>query len=115
MTVSLAAHLVDHGIRVNAIAPCTIDTEFATGVLDPAVRQALLEKRVRERIPMKRLGQPQDLVGAALFLCSDESAYVTGHILSRGRRDIAAVRSARLVNDGRLGTRGDRGERTDGP
>jgi NAD(P)-dependent dehydrogenase (short-subunit alcohol dehydrogenase family) len=30
---------------------------------------------------MKRLGQPEDLVGAAIFLCSDESAYVTGHIL----------------------------------
>ncbi|PYM60952.1 MAG: hypothetical protein DMD79_14345 [Candidatus Rokuibacteriota bacterium] len=81
MTLSLAAHLVDHGIRVNAIAPGTIDTEFAAGVMDPAVRRESLEKRARERIPMKRLGQPEDLVGAAIFLCSDESAYVTGHIL----------------------------------
>jgi NAD(P)-dependent dehydrogenase (short-subunit alcohol dehydrogenase family) len=81
MTVSLAAHLADHGIRVNAIAPGTIDTDFAAGVMDPAVRRTLLEKRVRERTPLKRLGQPEDLVGAALFLCSDEAAYVTGHVL----------------------------------
>jgi 3-oxoacyl-[acyl-carrier protein] reductase len=39
------------------------------------------EKRARERIPLKRLGQPEDLVGAALFLGSDEAAYVTGHVL----------------------------------
>jgi NAD(P)-dependent dehydrogenase (short-subunit alcohol dehydrogenase family) len=81
MTLSLAAHLVDHGIRVNAIAPGTIDTEFSAGVMDPEVRRRLLEKRARERIPMQRLGQPEDLVGAAVFLCSDESAYVTGHVL----------------------------------
>jgi NAD(P)-dependent dehydrogenase (short-subunit alcohol dehydrogenase family) len=81
MTVSLAAHLADHGIRVNAMAPGTIDTEFAVGVIDPAVRRASLERRAHERIPLKRLGQPEDLVGAALFLCSDESAYVTGHVL----------------------------------
>lgn len=81
MTLSFAAHLVDHGIRVNAIAPGTIDTEFAAAAMDPALRRTLLEKRARERIPMKRLGQPEDLVGAALFLCSDESAYVTGHVL----------------------------------
>jgi NAD(P)-dependent dehydrogenase (short-subunit alcohol dehydrogenase family) len=81
MTISLAAHLVEHGIRVNAIAPGTIDTELGAGVMDPAVRRALMEKRARERIPMKRLGQPDDLVGAALFLCSDDSAYVTGHVL----------------------------------
>jgi len=81
MTLSLAAHLVDHGIRVNAIAPGTIDTEFSAGAMDPEVRRRLLEKRARERIPMQRLGQPEDLVGAAVFLCSDESAYVTGHVL----------------------------------
>jgi NAD(P)-dependent dehydrogenase (short-subunit alcohol dehydrogenase family) len=81
MTVSLAAHLADHGIRVNSMAPGTIDTEFAVGVMDPAVRHAALERRARERIPLKRLGQPEDLGGPALFLCSDESAYVTGHVL----------------------------------
>jgi NAD(P)-dependent dehydrogenase (short-subunit alcohol dehydrogenase family) len=78
LTVSLAAHLVQHGIRVNAIAPGTIDTEFAAAALDAETRRARLEKRARERIPMRRPGRPQDLVGAALFLCSDEASYVTG-------------------------------------
>jgi NAD(P)-dependent dehydrogenase (short-subunit alcohol dehydrogenase family) len=82
MTVSLAAHLVDHGIRVNAIAPGTIETDLGLvpGV-DPASRRERLATRARERIPMKRLGQPEDLVGAAIFLCSDEASYVTGHCL----------------------------------
>jgi NAD(P)-dependent dehydrogenase (short-subunit alcohol dehydrogenase family) len=78
MTVSLAAHLVQHGIRVNAIAPGTIDTEFAAAAVDADTRRARLEKRARERIPMRRPGQPEDLVGAALFLCSEEASYVTG-------------------------------------
>lgn len=78
LTVSLAAHLVQHGIRVNAIAPGTIDTEFAAAALDPETRRARLEKRARERIPMRRPGRPEDLVGAGLFLCSDEASYVTG-------------------------------------
>jgi NAD(P)-dependent dehydrogenase (short-subunit alcohol dehydrogenase family) len=79
LTVSMAAHLVDHGIRVNGIAPGTINTELGVmpGV-DLEVRAARLAKRARERIPMKRLGQPDDLVGASVFLCSEEAAYITG-------------------------------------
>jgi NAD(P)-dependent dehydrogenase (short-subunit alcohol dehydrogenase family) len=81
MTVTLATHLAVHKIRVNAIAPGTIDTDLAAGTVDPAVRRERMEKRARERIPMQRLGQPEDLAGAALFLCSDDAAYVTGHVL----------------------------------
>jgi NAD(P)-dependent dehydrogenase (short-subunit alcohol dehydrogenase family) len=80
LTVSLAAHLVQYGINVNAIAPGTIDTELTAGAGD-AQSRAWLEKRVMEKIPMRRIGQPQDLVGAAVYLCSDEAAYVTGHTL----------------------------------
>jgi NAD(P)-dependent dehydrogenase (short-subunit alcohol dehydrogenase family) len=82
MTVSLAAHLVDYGIRVNGIAPGTIETELGVvpGV-DPEERRRRLMKRAGERIPMKRLGQPEDLVGAAIFLCSADAAYITGHTL----------------------------------
>ena len=68
MTITLAAHLAAEKIRVNAIAPGTIDTELAAGSVDPAVRRERMEKRARERIPMQRLGQPDDLAGAAAFL-----------------------------------------------
>ena len=80
MTVSLAAYLAPHGIAVNAIAPGTIDTEFSTGTVDPE-RFADFRQRRLAQIPLGRLGQPEDLVGAAIFLCSDEAAYVTGHTL----------------------------------
>jgi len=81
LTVSLAAHLAAEKIRVNAIAPGTIDTELSAGAIDPEIRRERLEKRARERIPMRRIGQPEDLAGAAAFLCSDDAAYVTGHVL----------------------------------
>ncbi len=81
MTITLAAHLAAERIRVNAIAPGTIDTELGAGSVAPEIRRARLEKRARERIPMQRLGQPEDLAGAAAFLCSDDAAYVTGHVL----------------------------------
>lgn len=77
LTVSLAAHLVQYGITVNAIAPGTIETELTLGGFD----RTWLERRVKDKIPMGRLGQPRDLVGAAVYLCSDEAAYVTGHTL----------------------------------
>jgi NAD(P)-dependent dehydrogenase (short-subunit alcohol dehydrogenase family) len=80
LTVSLAAHLVQYGINVNAIAPGTIDTDLTGGARD-AQSRAWLEKRIQEKVPMQRIGQPQDLVGAAVYLCSDEAAYVTGHTL----------------------------------
>jgi NAD(P)-dependent dehydrogenase (short-subunit alcohol dehydrogenase family) len=80
LTVSLAAHLVRYRINVNAIAPGTIDTDLTAGSRDAETR-AWLDKRVHDKIPMQRLGQPEDLVGAAVYLCSDEAAYVTGHTL----------------------------------
>ena len=81
LTVSLSVHLADHGIRVNAIAPGTINTEFGAAGLDPEERIKMMEKRAQEMIPMKRIGQPQDLAGAAVFLCSPDAEYVTGHTL----------------------------------
>jgi 3-oxoacyl-[acyl-carrier protein] reductase len=68
---------VQYGITVNAIAPGTIETELTLGAGD----RTWLERRVKDKIPMGRLGQPRDLVGAAVYLCSDEAAYVTGHTL----------------------------------
>lgn len=77
LTVSLAVHLAQLGIRVNAIAPGTIDTVLTRGVVEGAA----LGEQAASKIPLGRLGQPPDLAGAVAFLCSDDAAYVTGHTL----------------------------------
>jgi len=75
MTRSLARELGARGIRVNAICPGPTNTELLSG-LTPEQLQSLTR-----RIPLKRMAEPGDIAGAALFLASDESAYVTGQTL----------------------------------
>jgi 3-oxoacyl-[acyl-carrier protein] reductase len=75
LTWSVAKELAERGITVNAIAPGFITTEM-TGVLPEAVQQDL-----HRRIPMGRLGQPEDVAGAVSFLASDLAAYITGQVL----------------------------------
>jgi glucose 1-dehydrogenase len=77
MTKAMALALAPHGIRVNAIGPGTIKTAVADAVLknDQAYR------RVLSRIPLRYIGDPEDVVGSVVFLASDESAYVTGQII----------------------------------
>ncbi|MEM7566079.1 MAG: SDR family oxidoreductase [Pseudomonadota bacterium] len=77
LTKSLAIAWAPDGIRVNAIAPGFIVTEqSALARQDPAFTAA-----VEARTPMKRWGQPADLVGATLFLASREAAFMTGACL----------------------------------
>ncbi len=77
-TQSLAAELAPHGVRVNAIAPGVIETAMTEPTLaNPARREGFMR-----RIPMGRVGQPDDLVGPVVFLCSGMSAYVTGATLA---------------------------------
>jgi NAD(P)-dependent dehydrogenase (short-subunit alcohol dehydrogenase family) len=71
MTKHLAADL-GPGVRVNALAPGLVKTDFA---------RALWENHgdlVAARLPLKRLGEPEDIAGAAVFLCSDAAAWITG-------------------------------------
>jgi NAD(P)-dependent dehydrogenase (short-subunit alcohol dehydrogenase family) len=77
VTRSLAIEWAEAGIRVNAIAPGYIRTPLTRDVLEDPKRSAWL----LERIPMRRFGEPEDVVGPALFLASDASAYVTGAVL----------------------------------
>ena len=74
LTHAMAVDLAAHGIRVNAIAPGpTLTGLTRASYTDPEARRA-----TEAMIPLGRLGQPDDLVGAVLFLASDESRWVTG-------------------------------------
>jgi NAD(P)-dependent dehydrogenase (short-subunit alcohol dehydrogenase family) len=77
LTVSVAAELAPHHINVNAVAPGTIMTELTLRVLDTSEKM----DRAAAKIPMGRLGSPEDMVGPVLFLCSEEADYITGHTL----------------------------------
>jgi NAD(P)-dependent dehydrogenase (short-subunit alcohol dehydrogenase family) len=77
LTISVAAELAPYHINVNAVAPGTIMTDLTLSVLDTEEKMA----RASAKIPLGRLGKPEDMVGPVLFLCSDEASYVTGHVL----------------------------------
>ena len=76
VTKTIAREFAQRGINVNAIAPGYIQTPM-TDVLPEKVKEDL--KRL---IPMDRLGQPGDVAEAVLFLVSDRSSYITGHVLN---------------------------------
>jgi len=75
VTKSLAIETGSRGVRVNAVAPGYIATDMTAGLPDK-VKEAFIE-----RVPLKRMGTPQDVATAALFLASDDSTYITGQVL----------------------------------
>jgi NAD(P)-dependent dehydrogenase (short-subunit alcohol dehydrogenase family) len=74
LTRTLAAELAP-GVRVNAVAPGLVKTDMARALWEPA------EQVIAARMPLGRLGEPQDIANAALFLASDLSSWLTGHTL----------------------------------
>ena len=70
----MAVELASYNIRVNAISPGTIETPMIDPIKkDPKVAEAMLA-----RIPMKRVGKPEEVSNLVLFLASDASSYMTG-------------------------------------
>lgn len=76
MTISLARELGPKGIRVNAVAPGITETDMMK-----AVPKEVIEPMIA-RIPLRRLGQPEDIANAFVFLASEEASYITGVVLS---------------------------------
>jgi NAD(P)-dependent dehydrogenase (short-subunit alcohol dehydrogenase family) len=74
LTKNLAQELAPK-VRVNAIAPGLVKTDFARALWEPA------EDRVAATMPLRRLGEPDDIAGGAVFLASDAASWITGHTL----------------------------------
>jgi len=76
MTKVWARELGRKGIRVNAVAPGFIETRMTEGIPEKVI------EKIIEKVPLGRMGKPQDIANAYLWLASDESSYVNGHVLS---------------------------------
>ena len=76
MTISLARELGKYNIRVNAVAPGITRTDMVAALPKETI------DAMSARIPLQRVGEPQDIANAFLFLASDMASYVTGEILS---------------------------------
>ena len=75
LTKTLARELGPRGITVNVVAPGFVETDMTAALDETLVSQA------RERIPLDRLGSPDDVAAAVAFLASDKAAYITGQVL----------------------------------
>lgn len=73
----MANDLAGHGIRVNVIAPGPIETEMLRSMNAGAAGNSMLD-----RVPLGRAGTPDEIAKAAVFLCSDDSSYMTGHVMA---------------------------------
>jgi 3-oxoacyl-[acyl-carrier protein] reductase len=76
LTKTLARELASRGITVNAVAPGLIETDMTT-VLSDEIRQGILQ-----RVPLGKLGEPEDIAGAVAYLASPEAKYITGQVLT---------------------------------
>ena len=74
-TKCLAREVARNNVTVNCVAPSYIDTDMLRGVPDEVMQRFLAA------IPMNRLGRPEELAASAVFLCSDDSSFITGECL----------------------------------
>ena len=98
LTKTMAIELAAYSVRVNAIAPGPVYTEFnQRNIAQRAVRLGISEEemieRVRKAVPLGRSGEPFDMAGCVLFLCSPAASFITGEVLrvSGGLEGVSAV------------------------
>ncbi|MFG1421035.1 SDR family oxidoreductase [Roseixanthobacter liquoris] len=82
MTRAMALDHVDQGLRINAVAPGTIESPFFDEMFRTSPDAAALRAGLEGRQAMKRLGRPDEIANAMLFLASDESSFCTGTLLA---------------------------------
>ncbi|MHC4909567.1 MAG: 3-oxoacyl-ACP reductase FabG, partial [Planctomycetota bacterium] len=75
-TKALALEVASRNITVNAVAPGLVDTDMTRAITGAA------QEDWAAKIPLKRLGTPEDIAAAVAFLASDEASYITGHVLA---------------------------------
>ncbi|OGO20416.1 MAG: hypothetical protein A2Z14_16445 [Chloroflexi bacterium RBG_16_48_8] len=75
-TRSIGKELAGHGIRVNAVAPSKIETDMLQGVDTPEAREQLMRK-----IPLGRIGRPEEIAEIVAFLASDRASYIIGEVI----------------------------------
>ena len=80
MTYSIAKDFLDQGVRCNAVLPARIHTPFVDGFLAKNYpgREAEMFDQLSKAQPIGRMGEPDEVASVALFLCSDEAAFITG-------------------------------------
>jgi NAD(P)-dependent dehydrogenase (short-subunit alcohol dehydrogenase family) len=80
MTFAAAKDYVKHGIRVNSISPARVHTPFVDGFLakNYAGREAEMFEKLSQTQPIGRMATPEEIAHLALYLCSDEAAFITG-------------------------------------
>jgi 3-oxoacyl-[acyl-carrier protein] reductase len=88
LTRAMALDLAPWGIRVNAVGPGPIATPSFLALFDTHEKR----ERMRQAVPLERLGRPEDIAGAVLYLASDDAAFVTGQVLYVDGGAVAQIR-----------------------
>ncbi|HET7364062.1 MAG TPA: SDR family oxidoreductase, partial [Burkholderiales bacterium] len=82
LTKTLARELASKGVRLNVVCPGLTETSMLESFMQGAGNPEKLREAYRRAIPIGRLGKPEDIAGAVLFLASDDAEFITGQVLS---------------------------------